>query len=179
MPHRALPQATLLPQLRRTILPVLKRLPQIEEQQLDGEPAYYGASWQVARQLGMTAPLPSEASWVHGWVHNPLVSPLLVSARLTHQAANLTGTEEQAAYLREHGYAAHAVGVPILYAPSSGVTRMPGSMLVMPMHSTSHVAHGHDRPDFLPALTELRKEFVVTAACVSGMCVQQGLWTGL
>ena len=56
---------------------------------------------------------------------------------------------------------------------------MPGSMLVMPMHSTSHVAHGHDHPDFLPALAELHKEFDITTACVSGMCVQQGLWTGL
>ncbi|AMD91770.1 TylF/MycF/NovP-related O-methyltransferase [Desulfomicrobium orale] len=179
MPYSPLPQATLLPQLRKTILPVLKRLPQIKEQQLDGEPSYYGASWQIARQLGMSAPLPSGASWVHGWVHNPLVNLLLVSARLTRQSANLTGTEEQAVYLRERGYAAHAVGVPILYAPPSGVTRMPGSMLVMPMHSTSHVAHGHDHPDFLPALAELHKEFDITAACVSGMCVQQGLWTGL
>ena len=104
----------------------------------------YGAYQLAARYCGLSKPVRwFEGEWQHGWNPTDNVShPEVITStdglsrhrRATHTF--LVARDDEATALRRFGYrSVHAVGLPIVYQPKVQVDRLPGSLLVMPVHS--------------------------------------------
>ena len=124
--------------------------------------------------------------WMHGWIpqyHS--IDPALIALHKKpgqHDAYDYEGQireekeavvqwvsrEDQAAYLREHGYKhVRAIGLPIVYIPEQNVPRIKSSLLVMPPHS--HRNHGPTDPlaeRYAEQIYELRKDFEHIRVCL-------------
>jgi hypothetical protein len=123
----------------------------------------YGADLIAHEYTGVQGDAVVPGYWMHGWLpayHN--VHPALIAlhkkegqaagydfaAQVAEEKADVpqwVARTDQAAYLAAHGYRhVRAIGLPIVYLPPPAVTRVPGSLLVLPPHS--HRNHGPDDP---------------------------------
>jgi tetratricopeptide (TPR) repeat protein len=161
--------------LKRKIQFLLDRLPEIESTNLTGETSFYGANWQIAKLLQMRQPLPSNVSWLHGVpvTMNPDADLEDLRRSSSKESLRLVYTIEQAEFLRKFGYPAYAVGAPFLYAQTPTIERTPGSVLIMPAHSTGI---GKVNAYAVDEFEYLSKKFSMTVSCISGMCVNFGVW---
>lgn len=87
--------------------------------------------------------------------------------------------QEQADLLQRHGYTrVRAIGLPIIYAPEPAVTRIAGSLLVVPTHSLV----GDKYPDRAPfesyaeEILKIAPQFSKVTVCVHPNCAKNGLW---
>lgn len=172
--YSKIPSGTTHPRLSSSIQLILQRLPDIEGVVLNGETYFYGANWQIAKSLHMSEPLPSNVSWLHGVNMNidAMSMNALRKAALKNNL-NLVYKMDQVKYLEENGYAAKAVGAPILYASPPKIERIPNSLLIMPAHSTAITKVNTYRSE---EFASLAKSYSLVVACISGMCVSHGLW---
>ncbi len=155
------------------------QLPPVISMERRSEADYYGASNVIATALGLARPPNSIASWKHGVsFERRMNAPELLLTEGNRATRHLVANDWQAAQLRQAGYfRVHAVGVPFLYAKSSGARRTPGSLLVMPAHHVANAAHSFDEDEYAARLHDVRDRFDTVVACVSATCAREGSWT--
>lgn len=144
----------------------------------------YGALHEAASYCG--APLPAgyrvNAVWQHG-CHGPWVdhSPALLCYNAPQASSRpvLVARPDQESLLRANGYPqARAIGLPIVYTPPSGRSRLPGSLLVVPMH-TLRGDHCSDRSAFeryADEISAVAPSFDRVIVCIHPNCRANGLW---
>lgn len=148
--------------------------------------AQYGAFATAASYAGLaTEPAARWGEWQHGWKHPyENMHPEWVAGssgrtlqRLGWRHRLWVFRQDQADYLRSCG-ASHvrAIGSPMIYVPRPKVTRVPGSLLVMPPHTLRGVHTEWDADQYIEFVAGLRDQFSVIAACVTPACLAQGLW---
>lgn len=139
----------------------------------------YGADLIAHEYTGVRGDAVVPGYWMHGWLpayHN--VHPALIAlhkkegqaagydfaAQVAAEKADVpqwVARADQAAYLAAHGYRhVRAIGLPIAYLPPPAVTRVPGSLLVLPPHS--HRNHGPGDPlaeAYADAIDGVRRRF--------------------
>jgi hypothetical protein len=116
--------------------------------------------------------------WQHGcvppWQH---VQPEMVIYGAPRGARCWVARKDQESYLRESGYPnVNAIGLPIIYTGETGSQRLPGSLLIMPMHCIPGDTRSEDSEEYVREIVKLTKGFDVVAACVAGRCIDNGLW---
>jgi len=87
--------------------------------------------------------------------------------------------EEQAELLRNTGYSrARAIGLPIIYTPSSGLPRNPGSLLIVPTHTLVGDRFEDRRPfeRYADEIRAIAASFTQVVVCVHPNCEKNGLW---
>lgn len=168
----------------RLPLNLLCALPPIIEQRqnlLDID--YYGASSVIASQIGMSCPSPSLAIWKHGWRFTPIRDVAqLTGTQVSAERMYLMNNDTESSLLRFCGFRSEPIGLPFLYAlrePHTAALRVPGSILVMPMHGTTHTQINSQDSIFIDSIASLTKHASCVVACVSGMCVLKGEWIGM
>ena len=149
------------------------------------EHVQYGAYQVAASYCGFSVPPRAFlGEWQHGWAppemnfHPEAVTAndgLSLHRRSTH--SYLVAREDQEHYLKQEGYASvHSVGLPIIYQRSQEVERLPGSLLVMPVHSLDYTTHDWNFEQFAREIHTIRNRFSSVVACVSPSCFRRGYW---
>lgn len=150
-------------------------LPRYRRIALGYEPTYYGASANIARHLGLANATPHTCYvWSHGcrmldfedvryYIRFPDLSGNVLVARQT-----------EAAFLSEHGIdKVHAVGLPICYAKSRRISRRDGSLLVMPLHATSHSKPSAGLREYVEYICGIKHRFTRVVCCLTRQCLHQ------
>jgi hypothetical protein len=84
---------------------------------------------------------------------------------------------DEVEFIQQGGYLrARAIGLPIVYTPSTGVRRQPGTLVVMPTHAVPGNEGARDSADYVQAIASIKHRFRRVVACVSARCLAQGLW---
>ena len=175
------PQCTQLPELKSLVSEIVEELPSFKHTSLaNSEIDYYGASYNIARSLGLKGIPYTRASWNHGWYRYPLTKTELIidENRVAfcniREVPNLVATKDIETFLRDNEYPnAKAVGDPMLYTFEPKVERIPGSLLVVPEHSIKEtnidIELGHNTvlPD---TIDNLKSKFSTVVACIGGFC---------
>ena len=145
----------------------------------------YGMYQVAAAYCGYASP-PTEfrGEWQHGWVPpDTVVHAEMVTAadglsrhrRDSHTMLVARLDEEQ--YLRQQGFrSVHSVGLPIVYEEAPRVSRQPGSLLVMPVHSLETTKHDWNFDEYADEIEAIRTHFSKVVACVSPSCFRKGYW---
>lgn len=136
--------------------------------------AFYGALHVAAQYAGIEAPaIAPPISWQHGWIAPyRQTSPVIVTmSPLLHSYTHLVGREDEEMYLASHDIQAKAVGLPYAYAldvQQFDVRRIPGSLLIMPAHSSRlKLVSGQDAVDaFITTATRMAKEYEYVVVCL-------------
>lgn len=85
--------------------------------------------------------------------------------------------EDQAAVLEEHGYRhVKAIGLPVVYLQRTDTVRLPGSLLVMPVHSLDETAHSWQFPEYADYIDSIRSRFSCVVICIHPTCRKKGYW---
>lgn len=157
---------------------LLERLPPIEPFQTKAEADFYGASWEIAKQISANpTPIETRASWVHAWKIEPNFYPGQISTIPARKQRHLVGSQAQADLLEKAGYSdVHAVGTPYIYAKPLPADRVPRSLLVMPTHALPHTIHDFNEDLYASEIANLKDQFDVIVACISGNCLDRGMW---
>ena len=144
----------------------------------------YSAFRIAAKYAGLeiSEPYSIRGVWVHGcdgpW-YATTPKMWIYGASFTRSLPVYTAREDQAEQLKADGYGhARAISLPILYAPASGLPRVPRSLLVMPCH-TLNGARPADRSLYLAYANEIKAvagRFDRVVACVHPNCKKNGLW---
>lgn len=141
----------------------------IQKFPLRTEMDFYGFSSIVAKSLGLSyTPLPCIGSWKHGWapqfsIKYPLHIAHWGSKTNQHVVQNLW----QERFLLEHGYKnVTAAGAPFCYLPEAIVSRIPRSLLIVPVHSLSHIKLEESFEAFFEEASLLSKKFSVAVVCL-------------
>lgn len=178
------PQCTQLPELKYLVSEIVEELPSFKYTSLaNSEIDYYGASYNIARSLGLKGIPYTRASWSHGWFRYSLVAPELlihqgcVACCEVKEVPNLVATSHLENFLKANDYPqAKAVGDPFIYTQAPAVERIPDSLLIIPEHSVkeNNVNYKGSKALSTPcSANELRERFSTVAACIGGFCVQK------
>jgi hypothetical protein len=148
--------------------PLAEVLPDREPMELRTEADFYGASWEIARAIGLPEPPRAIASWFHGFIHR-LASPhqFLWNDEIPDLEHHLVSKPEEAEFLRSHGRSnVHAVGAPFLYAPSPKVHRIPRSLLITPgLNRHLKTTYAEQFDTILESIRPMRSHFDVVLCC--------------
>jgi hypothetical protein len=171
------------PALAPIYLPDLAPIPLFSRHE-DGWSDQYGALHVASAYCGWE--LPSRYS-LNGLWHHGCIGPwynfdpgLLSSSAPGARARPLyTARCDQAKVLEQHGFAqVRPVGLPMVYAPETKVSRIAGSLLVVPTHTLTGDTFP-DRSDFDRYADEIREisgRFTRVVVCVHPICRRNGLW---
>ena len=144
----------------------------------------YGALQVAATYCGLSKPHSIDGEWQHGW-HPPdrnfhpeaVVGSDGLSGHRRATDTFLVARKDQEAYLNAQGYlSVHSVGLPIVYLTPPRLERLPGSLLVMPLHSWSHNTHEWDFRLYVEEIEAIRNRFTSVVACVSAPDARRGYW---
>jgi FkbM family methyltransferase len=162
------------------------RLPEIEplasnEERWGGSTAVYGASVLAATYCGFkTVPTTARGQWMHGWHprYQEKLHPDLILGYITNPLDHFwVSRKDEEEFLRDYGYRnVLAVGLPVVYLPPSDVRRRPGSLLVMPAHSTDYTTHSWRFDEYADAIAAIRGYFSEVVVCVHANCWKRGYW---
>jgi hypothetical protein len=139
----------------------------------------------AAEYCGLKGYIPHPpGEWTHGSsaryrnIHPELiVGTTGTSLRLKEWKKFWVARKDQEIALREYGYRhVAAIGMPITYLQLEHVPRMPGSLLVMPVHSLQTTQHKWGFDDYAEALAEIRDQFSSVVVCVHPICFKRGYW---
>ena len=141
----------------------------------------YGAGLVSSRHCRLkNRPEKIEGYWEHGWLsHYQLVDPRLafgVADQEKHGGTSWVGTQTIASYLKENGFSARAIGLPIAYLAPKSYERKTNSLLVMPAHSLDYTQHEWRFEEYVDAILSIRTEFDFVAACIHPSCIKHGYW---
>lgn len=136
---------------------------------------YCGRSWHLPPPLG---------EWQHGWhpayqnVHPELVvGSTGMSTRSKEWKYFWVARNDQAEFLRSQGYKrVEAIGLPILYVSTAEISRVPRSLLVMPVHSLENTSHSWGFDEYADAIDQIRNHFSQVVVCVHPVCFKRGYW---
>lgn len=160
-------------------------LPAIEVRPLPSLACAYGADHVAARYCGLAqAPAAPPGIWQHGWIaHYRSIDPAAVIGgygcydSVKEKEAFWVAREDQEEYLRDNGYRkAKAIGLPIVYLPQENIARIPGTLLVMPVHSLEYTKHNWNFEAYAEEIAKIQRQFVSVVACVHSSCWKRGYW---
>jgi hypothetical protein len=95
---------------------------------------------------------------------------------LEKDQTSFVGTKCLEWYLRENGYSAKAIGLPIAYLPDLKYQRKPNSLLVMPTHSLDYTEHSWKFEEYARQIFEIKKDVDAVWACIHTSCIKNGYW---
>lgn len=145
---------------------------------------FYGASAVAAEYCGFAAPCTRPRGyWMHAWgpkqflkFDNPILyfGPVDLKGKDDyHWVARL----DEENLLRRHGYTnAKAIGLPIVYVPDQPVVRRPGSLLVMPSHSSDDTTSACPFDEYADEIARIRSSFSEVWICIHPSCWEHGYW---
>lgn len=140
---------------------------------------YYGAL-QVAAEYCELSDVPQNCpgAWQHGaWPPWMLIRPEITVYDAPKSTRCFVARQDEVEFLRRGGYRkAQAIGLPMIYTQSSGLRRIPNSLLVMPTHSLESDTISPSTEQYVREVASIRRRFSVVAAAVSAYCLDRGLW---
>jgi hypothetical protein len=146
---------------------------------------HYGANFVAAAYCGLTASRlpPQHGHWGHSWVPRYLAADRETSSEYLKLHFIRNGREdfwcpivEGEEVISSFGYRARAVGLPIVYLPPRSLRRIPGSLLVMPVHSQEWTKHTWNCEAYADSISQIRNHFSQVFVCVSPSCIRHGYW---
>lgn len=156
-------------------------LPEVRLAPFSSASLQYGAGLVASRYCRLSyRPEKIAGYWEHGWLsHHRLVDPRVafgVADQEKHGGTCWVGTQTIATYLKEHGYSAQVIGLPIAYLAPKSYERKTNSLLVMPAHSLDYTQHEWRFEEYVDAILSIRTEFDFVAACIHPSCMKHGYW---
>jgi len=150
------------------------QLPRYRRIALGYEPTYYGASSVIAKKARLSTYIPARCYvWSHGC---SLLGPrdIRYYIRFPELKGNvLVATANEKDFLASKDVSnVHAIGLPICYTESERAKRVPGSLLVMPPHSTIHSSGMLSFKPYLDFIESLTRRFRRVVCCVSRQCLR-------
>ncbi len=140
----------------------------------------YGGLHMAAAYCGLRrVPQIPVGVWQHGcqtpWQQ---VQPEVLVYRAPREVRCWVGRDDEVKYLQAAGYArVQAIGLPIVYTPDPRVSRIPGSLLVMPCHAMRWDKFGVDLFErYVTQIQSIAGHFERVVACVSPTCLANGFW---
>lgn len=142
----------------------------------------YGALVTAAKYCGLSpAPPNMRGYWKNGWApkhlqcHPDAVLGLNAFDRTDEYYWVARKDEEQ--YLKARGFRnIKAIGLPLVYVPPKVIPRMPGTLLVMPVHSVKSSTHNWREEDYVDTIDSIRSNFTEVVVCVHPSCWKKGYW---
>ena len=141
---------------------------------------FYGALRVASRYCGLASvPDLFPGVWQHGCIPPwQQVQPEMCIYSAPRSLQCWVARRDEETYLREAGYLkAKAIGLPIIYTQPERTHRIPGSLLIMPMHAIPNDPTASDNDVYIQQLSQYRGHFSRVVACISGRCMDSGLWT--
>lgn len=144
----------------------------------------YGAGHVASRYCGFGKLRRYPGEWQHGWhpaEHNIHPEFVIGSTGLSRHERGykkfLVARQDQAEFLTEHGYRhVEAIGLPIVYVEKPLIERLPGSLLVMPVHSLDDTTHNWDAEAYAEEIGACAGAYTKVVACVHRSCIEKGYW---
>jgi len=146
----------------------------------------YGSFYLASRYCGFAGCVRQcPGTWLHGWAPEYFnIHPEMVIGTHGQNIASaerqrvFVGRDDQREYLLKAGFPKTAcVGLPICYTSDSGMERIGGSLLVVPVHSLSHTEHDWDFDEYADEVLRVAGRFTKVTVCVHASCVEKGYWT--
>ena len=140
----------------------------------------YGAGKVCAAYAGLPK-VPSEirGCWTHGWAPEffcKIDPEFAFGDKLSKGGLHWVGTRCLESFLRDSGFHAKAIGLPIVYLPPATYERKPGSLLVMPAHSLGWTKHAWKFDDYARQIADLKSDFTDVRVCLHASCIKNGYW---
>lgn len=161
------------------------RLPPIAPCHLNSLASAYGADWLTAAYCGFRRPpTPPPGIWQHGWLPatGNFDPAAVIGGYNDYRSVKETelfwvARQDQEEYLVSHGYRkTKAIGLPIVYLPAKSIDRIPGTLLVMPVHSLEYTNHSWNFDEYVDAISQIRDRFSNVVVCVHPSCWKRGYW---
>jgi FkbM family methyltransferase len=163
-------------------LPDIEILSRAEEKH-GGSSSIYGATAIAAAYCGFEkAPSLIPGQWMHGWFpsHREKVHPASLWGlrhKMIAEDYYWVSRKDEEDYLRQCGYRnAVAIGLPLVYLPTTDVPRRPGSLLVMPAHSIEYTEHNWKFDEYAESIASIRSKFREVVVCIHPNCWKKGYW---
>ncbi|RUP82644.1 hypothetical protein C7Y69_05035 [Alteromonas sp. KS69] len=144
------------------------------------EADYYGASTNIAHQLGLPHAPFSDSGWRHGWMYYraKFISQLTVWGQ--QESQYLLAQQEHVDFLKSFNIDSTAVGMPFIYADAIDESlRVPNTLLVMPPHTLPYVPAVGNEESYILEIENIRDEFDAVVFCVHHSCYERGVWPEL
>jgi FkbM family methyltransferase len=145
---------------------------------------FYGASAVAAQYCGFQLPPRAPCGyWMHAWgpkqwleFDSPILyfGPVDVKGKTDY---HWVGRLDEQNLLHRHGYKhAKAIGLPIVYVRPKRIERRPGSLLVMPAHSSEDTTSEWRFEEYADEIARIRSSFSEVWVCVHPSCLEHGYW---
>lgn len=128
----------------------------------------YGFSHLLAQRLGLARPPRSFANWLHGWIwwEAQDALDLMFNHAIRHKTHVVADPSQRAVLLKEGFTDVRAGGLPFAYTTKSAYERIPGSLLVMPPHSSEVDKLKNSQTAYLDYVESIKASFELVVVCV-------------
>lgn len=161
---------------------MLSHLPPVDYiDKLPSEVAYYGASYEIARETKLIDLPVKGVHWVHGWKYGEVLTAEQIGGYHKKKKLHLVSHPIHEEVLRSEGFKnVFTVGLPYLYAKyDSNLPRQKRSLLVCPGHTSSYSINknlSQEAKDYANRIGAIRSDFSEVLVCLSANCIQAGHW---
>jgi hypothetical protein len=141
----------------------------------------YGASHIAKIYTGVKTEKPINGIWNHGCVPDFFGDhPIRFAGSYTpdnKSARYFVARQSQEKAMIQGGYSfVKAIGLPVIYVEKKELERIPGSLLVMPVHSTIYTENDWNFKKYVEQIETIRKYFSKVVVCVHVSCFEKGYW---
>lgn len=145
-----------------------------------GNSLLHGAGKVAGSYVGLRSlPQRIRGAWIHGWLPDSIycLDPdMPFGERVEKDSVRYVASKAHEKYLREGGYHAKAIGLPIAYLAPKTYPRRPRSLLVMPVHSETSTTHKWKFREYAEQIAAMKPQFDQIVACVHTSCITNGYW---
>lgn len=126
----------------------------------------------------------SGENWQHGWlpshynVHPELALGINGCTWDERESTRFfVARKDQVEYLKQSGYKdVHAIGLPFVYTTDPSVNRIPKSLLVLPVHSTTHTRHNRQSKQYAEYIKSISHHFSMVCISIHPSDLTKGYW---
>jgi hypothetical protein len=124
-------------------------------------------------------------NWQHGWLpphyntHHEIIAMGINGGTYKHRETTryFVARQDQVDYLKECGYKdVHAIGLPFVYTRDPLVERIPGSLLVLPVHSIEGSHHDRQQKEYAQYIDSIRHRFSTVWISIHPNDLKKGYW---
>jgi hypothetical protein len=168
--------------LSESLSEIVSQLPPVDcIWKLKGEANYYGASSEIARQIGSLEQCAPGVRWEHGWKYGAVSTAEHIGGyqKKKSKSLHLVSNSKHEAILRTEGFSnVHAVGLPYLYADKPNLVRRKGSLLVCPGHTSTYSDQDWSKPaeEYADCIAEIKEGYSDVLVCLSADCIDREQW---
>jgi hypothetical protein len=161
---------------------IVSQLPPVDYiEKLNGEANYYGASSEIARQVGSFEQCAPGARWEHGWKYGAVSTAEHIGGyhKKKSKSLHLVSNPKHKAIMRAEGFSnVHAVGLPYLYADKPNLMRHKRSLLVCPGHTSTYSDQDWSKlaEEYAERIFEIKEDFSDVLVCLSANCIEREQW---